>query len=273
MRRVWLFIAYSESPISVLSGTYSIPWNRAFYLVKERYMIRHIDHKNMGRSFHGWLDSHFHFSFADYYNPDNIQFGALRVINDDLVEPGTGFDLHPHANMEILSYVIDGELTHADSMRNNQTLSRGQVQYMSAGTGVFHSEHNRGDTLLRFLQIWILPDAKGYQPNYGDYRFKLEDRNNTWMPIATSFENKGSQAPIRIHQDINAYATILSDGYSLDFTVDEGRQAYLVLIEGEADINGITVKQRDGMEIVEENITITPKDNAHVLVIEMAKAR
>ena len=234
-------------------------------------MLRHIDHKKMGRSFLGWLDSHFHFSFADYYNPDNVNFGVLRVINDDLVEPGTGFDMHPHSNMEILSYVVDGELSHADSMRNKQILTRGQVQYMSAGTGVVHSEHNRGEERLRFLQIWIFPDKSGYQPNYGDYPFALEDRDNKWLPIASSVENKESKAPIRIHADINAYATILDEGKTLDFKVDKGRQAYLVLIEGEADINGISLVMRDGMEIVEEDITITAGKNAHILVIEMAK--
>lgn len=235
-------------------------------------MLQYIDHKKMGRAFHGWLDSHFHFSFADYYNPDNIQFGALRVINDDIVEPGTGFDMHPHKDMEILSYVIDGELSHADSMNNQQTLTRGQVQYMSAGTGVIHSEHNWAKNKLRFLQIWILPDAKGYEPNYGDYRFELEDRQNKWLPIATGADNKDSKAPIRIHQDINAYVTILDKGTSLDFKVEKGRQAYLVLIEGAADINDIELGMRDGLEIVEEDITITPKDNAHILVIEMAKS-
>ena len=136
-------------------------------------MLRYIDHTKMGRGIHGWLDSHFHFSFAEYYNPQNIQFGVLRVVNDDMVQPGTGFDTHPHQNMEILSYVVQGELTHADNMGNEQTLTRGQVQYMSAGTGVLHSEYNMGKDLLRFLQIWILPDASGYQPNYGDYRLSL----------------------------------------------------------------------------------------------------
>lgn len=233
-------------------------------------MIRHIDHKKMGRSFHGWLDSHFHFSFADYYNPANMQFGALRVINDDLVQPGTGFEMHPHANMEILSYVVDGELTHADSMRNQQTLNRGQVQYMSAGTGVFHSEHNRGKDLLRFLQIWILPDKKGHKPAYGDYRFNLEDRNDKWLPLAAGVDNKESEAPIRVHQDINAYATILSEGRSLDFKVGQGRQAYMVLIEGAATVNGVTLQQRDALEIIEEDVVITAQDSAHVLVIEMA---
>jgi redox-sensitive bicupin YhaK (pirin superfamily) len=224
----------------------------------------------MGRAFHGWLDSHFHFSFAEYYNPDNIRFGVLRVLNDDLVEPGTGFDPHPHQDMEILSYVVEGELTHTDSMRNRKTLSRGQVQYMSAGTGVVHGEHNRGESKLRFLQIWILPDRKGYTPNYGEYRFAFEDRENKWLPIAAGTENEGSTAPIRIHADINAQAALLTGGRPLDLAVAEGRQAYLILIEGEADINGLRMSQRDGMEIVEENVTITPKDSAHILVIEMA---
>ena len=108
-------------------------------------MFRKIDHKNMGRANHGWLNTHFHFSFANYYNPNNMNFGALRVINDDLVAAQTGFDMHPHRDMEIISYVVDGALTHEDSMGNRGTIERGHVQYMSAGTGVFHSEHNLGD--------------------------------------------------------------------------------------------------------------------------------
>lgn len=236
-------------------------------------MLQHIESAKMGRSFHGWLDSHFHFSFADYYNPENIHFGVLRVINDDLVEPGTGFDMHPHENMEILSYVIDGELTHADSMKNKQTLTRGQVQYMSAGTGVVHSEHNLGNDMLRFLQIWIFPDKRGYAPNYGDFRFALEDRFDTWLPIASGVGNTESTAPIRVHADINVFASIVHKGASLDFSVKKGRQAYLVLIEGEADINGRHLAMRDGLEIVEQSITIDPtSDAAHVLIIEMAKS-
>lgn len=234
-------------------------------------MLRFIDSQKMGRSQLGWLDSHFHFSFADYYNPENMNFGVLRVMNDDLVQPGTGFDMHPHRDMEILSYVVEGELSHADSMRNQQTLTRGQVQYMSAGTGVVHSEHNWGDRTLRFLQIWIIPDRKNYTPNYGDYRFEYADRQDTWLPIATSVENEDSEAPIRIHADINAYATDLSKGANTSFPVNAGRQAYLVMIEGEADINGIHLDPRDALEIVEEDINITAGDSAHMLIIEMAK--
>lgn len=234
-------------------------------------MIRYIDSKTMGRSFLGWLDSHFHFSFANYYNPDNIRFGVLRVLNDDIILPGTGFDTHPHRDMEIVTYVVDGELSHADSMDNQQTLTRGQVQYMSAGTGITHSEHNRGKDALRLLQIWILPDQKGHTPNYGGHLFAFEDRVNTWLPIATGVHNKASHAPIRINQDVNIHAAMLTGGKSAEFTVGKDRQAYLVLIEGEADVNGTRLAMRDAMEITEESITISPPDSAHILVIEMAK--
>ena len=234
-------------------------------------MLKYIDSKKMGRGSHGWLDSHFHFSFADYYNPKNIHFGVLRVVNDDTVKQLTGFDTHPHKNMEIVSYVIDGELTHADSMGNEHTLTRGQAQYMSAGTGVYHSEYNNGVDLLRFLQIWIMPDADGYRPAYGDHRFKLEDRHDKWLPIAAKYDDASSDAPIRVHADINMYASIVEKGKSLDFKVAPGRQAYMVLIEGEAMVNDVRLHMRDAVEIVEEDVTVKALDTAHVLVIEMAK--
>lgn len=232
-------------------------------------MIRFIDHNNMGRSRLGWLDSHFHFSFAEYYNPANIQFGALRVINDDLIEAHTGFDTHPHRDMEIITYVVDGELTHADSMDNQRTLTRGQVQYMSAGTGITHSEHNRGDALLRLLQIWILPNKKGYTPNYGDVLFPWEDRVGKWLHMVCGDASAPNKAPIQIHADVNIYAASLADGESLDFKVEQGRQAYLVLIEGEAAIAGHTLQARDALEIVEQDIAVHAKGQAHVLLLEM----
>jgi redox-sensitive bicupin YhaK (pirin superfamily) len=236
-------------------------------------MLRAIDSAGMGRGVHGWLDSHFHFSFAEYYNPENVNFGVLRVLNDDLVLPGTGFDMHPHQNMEIISYVINGELTHGDNMGNKQTLTRGQTQYMSAGTGVWHSEHNFGKETLRFFQIWIFVDTDNYQPNYGDYRFNWADRVNTWMPVATSYDNSNNLAPVKIHQDINMYATYLEADKSLPFAIGSGRQAYLVVAEGKAWVNGIGLHERDALEITEENIELVTKgDDAHVIIIEMAKA-
>ncbi len=235
-------------------------------------MLRYINSEKMGRGTHGWLDSHFHFSFAEYYNPDNIQFGVLHVVNDDMVEPGTGFDTHPRKDMEIISYVVEGELTHGDNMGNRQTLTRGQVQYMSAGSGVLHSEYNLGKGMLRFLQIWILPDKKGLQPRYGDYRFKLGDRVDKWLPIATGADNMVSQAPIRMHQDVNLFATIISEGDKAECKVGEGRQIYMVLVEGEADVNGIHMRIRDALEATEELLVIEAKQRAHVLLVEMEKA-
>ena len=232
-------------------------------------MIRYIDSRKMGRGRHGWLDSHFHFSFAEYFNSANIKFGVLRVLNDDIVQPGEGFDTHPHRDMEIISYVIKGELTHRDSMGNTRTLTRGQAQYMSAGTGVTHSEYNHGGSKLRFAQIWILPDKEGYIPNYGDYMFELKDRFDKWLPIATSYENTSNDAPIKIHADINMYATILSQGKQIEFEVKNGRQVYMVLFEGEATVNGVHMNMRDALEAVQESLVISAETEIHVLVIEM----
>ncbi len=231
-------------------------------------MLRKIDSRNMGSSNLGWLRSKFHFSFAEYYNPNNINFGVLRVINDDLVEPNTGFDIHPHKNMEIISYVVNGEITHGDSMGNKNTLGRGNVQYMSAGTGVYHSEHNFGKDTLRLLQIWILPDKQGYTPNYGDYKFNWNDRENKWLHIVSS---KAGNAPIKINQDMNIYVLELEKGKEIDFKVNEGRQAYLVQIEGNSLINEVELNERDGMEIVEEDILIKAKETSHIMILEMKK--
>ncbi|NLP27418.1 MAG: pirin family protein [Clostridia bacterium] len=231
-------------------------------------MLRKIESKNMGSSNLGWLKSTFHFSFAQYYNPKNMNFGVLRVINDDLVEANTGFDTHPHRDMEIISYVVNGQLTHGDSMGNKNTLSRGHVQYMSAGTGVYHSEHNLGKDTLRFLQIWILPDKADHEPNYGDFRFNWDDRKNKWLHMVSS---KSGNGQIKINQDINIYSTELEKGKEISFPVKAGRQAYLVQIEGSSLINQIHLNERDGMEIVEEDILIKAEKSSHLLIIEMNK--
>ncbi len=231
-------------------------------------MLRRIDNTKMGSSDLGWLKSKFHFSFARYYNPDNINFGTLRVINDDLVKQGTGFDIHPHRDMEIVSYVVEGELTHGDSMGNKNTLSRGHVQYMSAGTGVLHSEHNFGNDTLRFLQIWIFPDKEGYEPNYGDYKFNWDDRKNKWLNIVSS---KEGNAPIKINQDSNIFVLELDKDKEIDFKVGKNRQAYLVQIEGTSNINDIILNMRDALEITEEDIKIKALETSHFLVVEMRK--
>lgn len=231
-------------------------------------MLRKLDNRNMGKSNLGWLQSTFHFSFAEYYNPQNINFGVLRVLNDDLVQSDTGFDTHSHSNMEVISYVVDGHLTHGDSMGNKNTLSRGHVQYISAGTGVWHSEHNFDQTLLRFLQIWIFPDKEGYTPHYGDYRFRWEERKNKWLHIVSG---KSGDAPIKINQDVNFYVLELDKDKDISFPVNENRQAYLVQIEGVSEINHLFLNPKDALEIVEENITLQATETSHFIIIEMGK--
>lgn len=230
-------------------------------------MLKYIDHTKMGSSDLGWLQSRFHFSFANYYNPANVRFGKLRVLNDDLVQPGTGFDTHPHRDMEIISYVVQGELSHADSMNNQRSLGRGDVQYLSAGTGITHSEHNLGDEVLRFLQIWLLPDKMMHTPNYGDHHFEWEDRLNQWLQIVSP---KGGAAPIQLNQDAKIFVTYLESGRTLDFEIKPGRQAYLVQIEGTSKVNGITLHTRDALEITQESITVSAGEASHQLLIELA---
>lgn len=229
-------------------------------------MIKKVDHSKMGRSELGWLNSWFHFSFAEYYNPDNIKYGALRVINDDIIQPHTGFDTHPHKDMEIITYVADGELTHGDSMDNKRTLARGDVQYMSAGTGIFHSELNESEERLRLLQIWILPDAADYIPQYGDYHFPWSDRLNQWAQIVSP---ENGTAPIRIHQDMNIFVTQLIQNKSLEYEILPGRQAYLVLIEGRVQLNEVTLEKRDAAEITAGKLKIQAQSEAHLIFFEM----
>ncbi|MGL4992059.1 MAG: pirin family protein [Sarcina sp.] len=237
-------------------------------------MIKKIENKNMGKSNLGWLKSSFHFSFAEYYNPSNMGFGKLRVINDDLIAPQTGFPSHPHRDMEIFTYVIDGKLTHKDSMGNERSLERGEVQYMSAGTGVVHSEYNNHDEMLRLLQIWIYPDKRNYDPNYGDVKFKFEDRHNKWLHMVSSCE---SDAPIKIHQDVNINALYLDEGKVSDFKISPNRQAYLVQIEGTSKISGIDSNETvnlghgDALEIIGESISLDATSNSHFLILEMKK--
>jgi len=231
-------------------------------------MLKKYSADNHGKGNHGWLNSLFHFSFAEYYNSERRNFGVLRVINDDLVVPDFGFDVHPHRDMEIISYVVSGELTHGDSLGNKNTISRGQIQYMSAGKGVMHSEYNLGNDTLRFLQIWIHPNQKGLDPHYGDYKFDWDVRKNRLLHMVSPTVG---HAPVQINADTNIYALELEKGKSVEFKVAVNRQAYLVQIEGMAKINGIHLNARDALESVEESLAIKALDTSHFLIIEMKK--
>ena len=234
-------------------------------------MLKYINHKMMGGGDHGWLNSIFHFSFADYYNENNMNFGVLRVVNDDLVQSGYGFDMHFHRDMEIISYVIDGEITHEDTMGHRKTLTSGQVQYMSAGTGLEHSEHNYGKDTLRLLQIWIFSDGKGGIPKYAEADTNLIAPQAGWIPFVTSERNPRSEASIQIGADAHFYIGETEKGGTLEFDISKGRQAYLVLIEGKAKVGEIQLNMRDALESVEESISIEALEKSKVLLIEMAK--
>ncbi|MGL6057406.1 MAG: pirin family protein [Culicoidibacterales bacterium] len=232
-------------------------------------MLTKYPFQELGHSNHGWLDSHFHFSFADYYNPKRMHFGVLRVINDDLIAAKTGFDLHGHRDMEILSYVISGELTHGDSMGHNETLHAGEAQYMSAGSGVEHSEHNFGTTTGRFLQIWVLPNKQGVTPQYGDLRIPFDVRVDQWFHLVSP---NPAAAPITMHQDVNMHVLYLHAGNTATYEVATERQAYVIQIEGNALINDtVSLSHGDGLEVIETNLTYTAQTDCHVFVIEMAK--
>lgn len=231
-------------------------------------MLKKLYKENMGTSNLGWLESQFHFSFAEYRNYDNINFGVLRVLNDDIVHPKSGFDTHPHQNMEIISYIIDGEITHKDSMGNEETLRRGEVQYLSAGDGIYHSEHNIHESEdLRLMQIWIVPPKNSLPRLYGSYKFKKEEREDKLLKIVSS---KNGDAPIQIYQDVNFYVSELEESKTLDFKIEKARQVYFAQIEGTSLINGVELNKGDALEITkEEKMDIKAVTNSHFLFIEM----
>ena len=233
-------------------------------------MIKKLPKENMGKSNLGWLESRFHFSFAEYRNPKNINFGVLRVLNDDIVHPMSGFDTHPHSNMEIISYIVDGEITHKDSMGNSETLKRGEVQYLSAGDGIYHSEHNFHKSLdLRLLQILIIPPKILLSTLYCLKKKKKNQRENKLLNIVSS---QNGNADIKIYQDINIYVSELEKNKTINFDIKKDRQVYFVQIEGNSQIDDIILNNGDALEIVDvEKLEIKALENSHFLFIEMPK--
>lgn len=229
-------------------------------------MLKRLPKEQMGTSNLGWLQSRFHFSFANYYNPKNMHFGVLRVLNDDLIMPNSGFDMHPHENMEIITYIIEGELTHQDSLGNKETLRRGEVQYMSAGQGVVHSEHNFGKNPLRLLQIWILPPQKNLPTLYGSHRFEQKQREDKLLHVVSSVAQK---APIQIYQDIDIF--VIETQKEFIYEISEGKQIYLVQIEGKSRVNDLQeLSQGDAMEITnEKSLHVKPQEKSHFLFLVM----
>jgi redox-sensitive bicupin YhaK (pirin superfamily) len=222
-----------------------------------------------GYANHGWLDTRYSFSFSDFYDPKQMGFRDLRVINEDVVSAGRGFGMHPHRDMEILTYVVNGELTHRDSMGRGATLKRHDVQRMSAGTGIMHSETNQSKAPVHLLQIWILPWAEGLKSTYEDRTFSAEEKNQLRL-IASDDGRDGST---KINQDASVYASLLDSGKSVDLALKPDRHAWVQLIGGELDVNGSTLMKGDGAAISGETalqIANKGSDGAEFLVFDLA---
>ena len=205
-----------------------------------------------GHADHGWLDSHHTFSFADYYDPEHMGFRALRVINDDRVAGGGGFGAHPHRNMEIVSYVLEGALAHKDSMGTGSVIRPGDVQRMSAGTGVTHSEFNDSKTEgVHFLQIWLLPKAQGMAPGYEQKTFSEAEKNGKLRVVASPDGRDGS---VTIHADALLYAGLFRDGEAAELSIANGRHAWVHVARGTATVNGKVLGEGDGAAISEESV-------------------
>lgn len=240
--------------------------------VKEENKMNTIIHRaeSRGHANHGWLDSHHTFSFASYMNPERMHFGALRVLNDDIIQGGTGFGTHPHENMEIVSIPLSGGLEHKDSTGREKVIKEGEVQIMSAGTGIYHSEYNHlKDKASNFLQIWVFPKLANIAPRYDQKLYKAEDRKNKWQTVVSPKEGEA----LWINQDAWFQLANLEKGHSISYTRNkETSILYLFLIEGEINIAGETLKKRDGIGLSDTDIKdLSAIENAQILLMELPK--
>jgi hypothetical protein len=222
-----------------------------------------------GHADHGWLDSWHSFSFAGYHDPRHMGFGALRVINEDRVAAGTGFGTHGHRDMEIVSYVLDGALAHKDSMGNGSVIRPGDVQRMSAGTGVMHSEFNaRQDGATHFLQIWIEPERRGIEPGYEERRFEAADKRGRLRLIASP---DGADGSVTIHQQVRLYAALLEGDERARLAIAPGRRAYVHVARGSVSLNGTPLSAGDAAKLVgEAAVELDRGIGAEVLVFDLA---
>jgi redox-sensitive bicupin YhaK (pirin superfamily) len=225
--------------------------------------------ETLGGANHGWLDAHHHFSFADYHDDARTNWGALRVWNDDIIAPKTGFPPHPHRDMEIITYVREGAITHQDNLGNKGRTEAGDVQVMSAGSGVTHAEYNLEDTVTRIFQIWIIPNQRGGQPGWGARPFPKGDRSGRFVVLASGFAEDGDALPIRT--DARVLGATLKAGETIDYPLGADRHGYLVPATGVVDIGGKRVNARDGVAISElETLTITAIEDAELVLVDAA---
>ncbi|SEM89545.1 hypothetical protein SAMN05444955_10342 [Lihuaxuella thermophila] len=220
---------------------------------------------------HGWLKSHFSFSFAEYYDPNNVSFGSMRVLNDDVVQPLTGFGMHPHRDMEIVSIVLKGQLKHEDSEGNSEILRPGEVQRMTAGTGIVHSEMNPSSTEeVNFLQMWFMPNERGLQPSYEQKAYNQEAMKNHLLPVVSNLPQ--SEEVAYIHQDLTIYLSRLDSNKTLSFQQEENRKMFFFVIEGDVILNqDVKLKKRDSARITDQPaLTIQSDSGAFFMLIDLA---
>ena len=223
----------------------------------------------LGSADHGWLKARHHFSFASYYDPENMSHGALRVWNDDEIAPNTGFPAHPHANMEIITYVREGAITHQDSLGNKGRTEAGDVQVMSAGTGIRHSEYNLESKTSKIFQIWIQPTAAGGQPTWGSKPFPKANRSGKLVTIASGIAGDENALPIRA--DARVLATTLKAGDSAEYETGRTRNLYLVPAAGAVEINGVRINARDGAAIQgEDKLSIKALEDSELVLVDAA---
>ncbi len=222
-----------------------------------------------GHANFGWLDSRHSFSFGHYYDPKHIGFGALRVINEDRVIAGAGFDTHGHKDMEIISYVLEGALEHKDSIGTGSVIRPGDVQRMSAGSGIRHSEYNHSESdPVHFLQIWIVPERDGLTPSYEQIAFPAADRRNTLRLLGS---RDGRDGALTIHQDVDLYGSLLDTGSAVTFDLREGRKAWIQIARGTVEANGQPLYAGDGLGVLDAGeIAVTATDDAEFLLFDLA---
>lgn len=236
--------------------------------IREKTMLDIRRSEDRGAAEHGWLSSRHSFSFANYYDPEHMGFGPLRVINEDRVQPGQGFGAHSHSDMEIISYVLDGALAHQDSMGTGSVIRYGSVQRMSAGTGVTHSEYNHSQSEpVHFLQIWIQPGKRGIKPGYEEKHFEPESKRGHWKLIASPDGRDGS---VLIHQDARIFATILDGRDALEYSWPANRGAYLHVARGAVEVNGEALKAGDAAKSVGPgHVKLANAREAEVLLFDL----
>jgi len=232
-------------------------------------MIERRPYKSLGGADHGWLRTKHHFSFADYHDPARVHWGSLRVWNDDEIEPNTGFPPHPHANMEIVTYLREGAITHKDSMGNEGRTEAGDVQVMSAGSGIRHAEYNLEPGVTKLFQIWILPTRDGGQPAWGTKPFPKAERSGRFVTLASGFKDDADALPIRA--DARVLGATLKAGETAEYAIGAERHGYLVPATGAVEVNGIEIGARDGAVIANENtLRVKALADSEVVLVDAA---